>query len=66
LNLNGRQIKNAARTALSLSENKGEVMHLKHLKTVLDVVEAFENDFKAGKKGTKREREGDESHTFGC
>ncbi|KAK6544314.1 hypothetical protein TWF694_001014 [Orbilia ellipsospora] len=43
--LNGRQIKNAARTALSLAENMGEKMNLSTIKSVLGIVEAFERDF---------------------
>ncbi|KAF3929140.1 hypothetical protein AA313_de0200101 [Arthrobotrys entomopaga] len=43
--LNGRQIKNAARTALSLAENMGEKMSVSTIKSVLGIVEAFERDF---------------------
>jgi len=45
-NLNGRQIKNAVRTAHSLATNHKEKLSIKHLKTVLAVTEGFENDLK--------------------
>ena len=48
--LNGRQIKNAARTALSLADNMGEKLSLESVKSVLGIVEAFERDFKELKK----------------
>ncbi|KAF3922056.1 hypothetical protein ABW20_dc0107587 [Dactylellina cionopaga] len=48
--LNGRQIKNAARTALSLAENMGEKLSVESVKAVLGIVEAFERDFKELKK----------------
>ncbi|RPA77184.1 P-loop containing nucleoside triphosphate hydrolase protein [Ascobolus immersus RN42] len=44
--LNGRQIKNAVRTAHALSGNTKESLNIKHLKTVLQVTESFENDLK--------------------
>ncbi|EPS36366.1 hypothetical protein H072_10103 [Dactylellina haptotyla CBS 200.50] len=44
--LNGRQIKNAARTALSLAENMGDKLSIDSVKSVLGIVEAFERDFK--------------------
>ena len=44
--LNGRQIKNAARTALSLAENANEKLSLEAIKSVLGIVQAFEDDFK--------------------
>jgi len=48
--LNGRQIKNAARTALSLAENMGEKLSIESVKSVLGIVEAFERDFKELKR----------------
>ncbi|KAK6536843.1 hypothetical protein TWF281_001053 [Arthrobotrys megalospora] len=48
--LNGRQIKNAARTALSLAENMGEKLSVESVKSVLGIVEAFERDFQELKK----------------
>lgn len=44
--LNGRQIKNSVRTAQALANNKSETLSIKHIKTVLDVAEGFENDLK--------------------
>lgn len=46
VDLNGRQIKNAARTALSLADNEGKKLDVQYVKNVLGVVEAFEKDFK--------------------
>jgi len=46
VDLNGRQIKNAARTALSLADNEGKKLDIQYVKNVLGVVEAFERDFK--------------------
>jgi len=46
VDLNGRQIKNAARTALSLADNEGKKLDVQYVKGVLGVVEAFERDFK--------------------
>ncbi|KAF3911588.1 hypothetical protein ABW21_db0208481 [Orbilia brochopaga] len=48
--LNGRQIKNATRTALGIADRRGETLALKHLKLVLGVVDAFEKDMVAGRK----------------
>lgn len=45
IHLNGRQIKNAARTALSLAENEGKKLNVGYVKSVLGVVEQFEKDF---------------------
>jgi hypothetical protein len=45
-NLNGRQIKNIVRTAQALAKSKGEMMDMKHVKTVMGVTEGFENDLK--------------------
>lgn len=46
--LNGRQIKNAARTAQALALNEGKRVGLEHVKKVLEVQEAFEHDLKGG------------------
>lgn len=46
--LNGRQIKNAVRTAQALAVNGGERLGMAHLVKVLDVAEAFEKDLKGG------------------
>lgn len=40
------QIKNSVRTAQALANNKNEKLAMKHIKTVLDVAEGFENDLK--------------------
>jgi hypothetical protein len=46
--VNGRQIKNAARTAQSLAAEKGEQVTFEHLSRTLDVMEEFAAEF--GKK----------------
>ncbi|KAF3936827.1 hypothetical protein ABW19_dt0204426 [Dactylella cylindrospora] len=53
--LNGRQIKNAARTALSLAENMGGKLSVESVKSVLGIVEAFERDFKELKRAKELE-----------
>jgi hypothetical protein len=53
VNLNGRQIKNAARTALSLAENTGEKLSVESVKAVLGIVEAFDRDFKELRKNAE-------------
>ncbi|KAF9256971.1 P-loop containing nucleoside triphosphate hydrolase protein [Marasmius fiardii PR-910] len=45
-NVNGRQIKNAVRTAQSLSVGKGEALSLGHFVETLDTMEGFEKDFR--------------------
>ncbi|KAF3934426.1 hypothetical protein ABW19_dt0209334 [Dactylella cylindrospora] len=55
IELNGRQIKNATRTALSIAARRGEKLGLEHLKIVLGVVDAFERDFRG--IGVKRKSE---------
>ncbi|KAJ6261037.1 hypothetical protein Dda_3702 [Drechslerella dactyloides] len=52
--LNGRQIKNAARTAFSLAENMGQTLTVDIIKSVLGIVEAFEKDFKELKPAVKQ------------
>ena len=47
-NLNGRQIKNAVRSAQALAVNAGEPLAITHLLQVLDVAESFERDLKGG------------------
>ncbi|KAL9050549.1 MAG: hypothetical protein Q9162_006576 [Coniocarpon cinnabarinum] len=47
-NLNGRQIKNAVRTAQALAVNTGEQLGMEHIKRVLVVGESFEKDLKGG------------------
>ncbi|KAI9770678.1 MAG: hypothetical protein M1839_003062 [Geoglossum umbratile] len=44
--INGRQIKNAVRTAHALAMNEGEDMSYKHLETVIDATADFDRDFK--------------------
>ena len=45
---NGRQIKNAVRSAQALAVNEGVPMGMPHVLKVLDVAEAFERDLKGG------------------
>ncbi|KZT64964.1 P-loop containing nucleoside triphosphate hydrolase protein [Daedalea quercina L-15889] len=45
--VNGRQIKNATRTAISLAKSRGEKLGYRHLAETLDAMEEFENDFAA-------------------
>lgn len=47
-NLNGRQIKNAVRTAQALAIDEKEPLNIKHIITVLDVAETFEQDLNGG------------------
>ena len=47
-NLNGRQIKNAVRSAQALAVNEKVPMGMSHLQKVLEVSEAFERDLKGG------------------
>lgn len=46
--LNGRQIKNLARTAQALAINEGQKLTMGHIKRVLDVAETFDRDLKGG------------------
>lgn len=46
--LNGRQIKNVARTAQALALNEGRRVGLEHVKRVLEVQDEFNNDLKGG------------------
>ncbi|KAF8587999.1 P-loop containing nucleoside triphosphate hydrolase protein [Ramaria rubella] len=43
--INGRQVKNATRTANSLAVSRGEALRYEHLTEVLDVMEKFSTDF---------------------
>ncbi|KAH9914120.1 P-loop containing nucleoside triphosphate hydrolase protein, partial [Fomitopsis serialis] len=45
--VNGRQIKNATRTATSLAQSRGEKLGYRHLSETLDAMEEFDNEFKA-------------------
>ncbi|KAL9074861.1 MAG: hypothetical protein Q9161_001999 [Pseudevernia consocians] len=47
-NLNGRQIKNAVRTAQALAVNEKKPLGMEHIIKVLDVAETFERDLKGG------------------
>lgn len=47
-NLNGRQIKNAVRTAQALAVNENTPLNMAHIAKVLDVAETFEKDLKGG------------------
>lgn len=46
--LNGRQIKNAVRTAQALALHEESPMSMEHVKRVLEVAESFEQDLKGG------------------
>lgn len=46
--LNGRQIKNMARTAQALAINEGQKLTMNHIRRVLDVAETFDKDLKGG------------------
>lgn len=46
--LNGRQIKNAVRTAQALALNEAQALTMEHVKRVLDVAETFDRDLKGG------------------
>jgi len=43
--INGRQIKNAARTAHSLAVGKGEQVNYEHLRLTLDAIDEFTREF---------------------
>lgn len=43
--INGRQIKNAARTAHSLAVSRGEKVRFEHLIITLDAMEEFASEF---------------------
>ena len=47
-NLNGRQIKNAVRTAQALAIDEKKPLSMDHIIKVLDVAETFERDLKGG------------------
>ncbi|MCJ1462495.1 hypothetical protein MMC07_001097 [Pseudocyphellaria aurata] len=47
-NLNGRQIKNAVRTAQALAVNEKTPLSMAHIAKVLEVAETFEKDLKGG------------------
>ncbi|KAL8947494.1 MAG: hypothetical protein Q9222_006231 [Ikaeria aurantiellina] len=47
-NLNGRQIKNAVRTAQALAVNEKRALDMGHIGKVLEVAETFEKDLKGG------------------
>lgn len=44
-NVNGRQVKNAVKTATSLAHSRGQKLCYQHLKEVLDVMEKFADEF---------------------
>ncbi|KAI7551710.1 hypothetical protein KC317_g13937, partial [Hortaea werneckii] len=46
--LNGRQIKNAVRTAQALALKEGKMLGMEQVKKVLEVSESFERDLKGG------------------
>jgi len=47
--LNGRQIKNVARTAQALALNEGKRVGVEHVRRVLEVQDEFNNDLKGGR-----------------
>jgi len=47
-NLNGRQIKNAVRTAQALAVNEKQKLSMEHIRRVLEVAQSFEQDLKGG------------------
>jgi len=49
--INGRQVKNATRTANSLASSRGERLRFKHIVEVLDVMEDFTAEFKSMTSG---------------
>ena len=49
--VNGRQIKNATRTAASLAKSRGEKLAYRHLAETLDAMEDFASDFAALTEG---------------
>ncbi|TFK64312.1 P-loop containing nucleoside triphosphate hydrolase protein [Pluteus cervinus] len=52
-NVNGRQIKNATRTAHSLAVGRGEKLEFRHFAETLDALEEFAADFAADPQGGK-------------
>lgn len=46
--MNGRQIKNAVRTAQALAVDERTAMNMGHIKRVLDVAESFDRDLRGG------------------
>lgn len=46
--INGRQVKNAVKTATSLAASRGETLSFQHLVEVLDVMEQFFREFENG------------------
>jgi SpoVK/Ycf46/Vps4 family AAA+-type ATPase len=49
--INGRQVKNATRTANSLALSRGETLRFKHIVEVLDVMDDFTAEFKSMTSG---------------
>jgi len=47
-NINGRQIKNAVRTAQALAVDEKKELSMEHVKRVLEVAESFDRDLKGG------------------
>ncbi|KAF2127504.1 P-loop containing nucleoside triphosphate hydrolase protein [Dothidotthia symphoricarpi CBS 119687] len=48
-NMNGRQIKNTVKTSQSIALSEKEKFSMQHIKRVLEVAEAFEDDMRGGK-----------------
>lgn len=47
--INGRQIKNAARTAHSLAVARGQKVGIEHLRVTLDAMDEFSREFERGR-----------------
>ncbi|KAF3909714.1 Spastin [Arthrobotrys entomopaga] len=60
VDLNGRQIKNAIRTAISIAETNREVLSLKHFQIVFGVMASFGQDLKLESLPESRKRPGDD------
>ena len=64
-NINGRQIKNAFRTATSLAANRGEKMSKKDLEKALNVMEDFTKDFTREQNAGQQRDIGEDITRFG-
>lgn len=51
--INGRQIKNAARTAHSLAMSRGQKVSFEHLRITLDAMDEFTREFNEGCRDEK-------------
>lgn len=53
--VNGRQIKNAARSCQGLARSRGEEIGYGHIREVLSIMDQFERDFRAELREAKEE-----------